>query len=165
MKAIIAVLAVAVVCTPGAAAAAQTVYRSVEDGVTTFSDTPPADGAAEVIDIEVPPRAEDGLLESRLAEMRETTDRMAEDRREREQQRAILRTARADAKEPPAPPAEPSVVWAGGYWPTFGRPGFRPRPPFRPPVRPRPPARVPPGWSVLEPGNAQLMRPIVSSRK
>ncbi len=142
---------------------AQTVYKSVEDGVTVFSDTPPEDGApAETLTIDVPPPVDDELLEERLAQMRETTDRMAEDRRERERHRAELRVSDAT----PAVVAQPTPVWTGTYWPSYRTP-VRPRPPLRP-GRPHPtplPATPPPGWSVMAPGNHQLMRPIVSSRR
>ncbi|MEM1402546.1 MAG: DUF4124 domain-containing protein [Pseudomonadota bacterium] len=145
-------------------ALSQTVYKSVEGGVTSFSDQPPESGDAEAIELNVTPVSEDGLLEQRLAEMRETTDRMAADRREREQHRAELR-AQQQAPEPQVVTVEqPTLV--GGYWPNYGRPN-RPRPPFRPgrPVKPTPlPAQPVPGWSVMQSGNSQLMRPIVSSR-
>ena len=73
----------------------ETVYRTVnEQGVVSFSDTPPAgDEAVEKVQIDVAtPQAPDEYLE-RLEAMRETTDRMAQDRREREQHRASLRQA------------------------------------------------------------------------
>ena len=149
--------------------AAQTIYKTVENGVTTFSDAPTADGNAEVITVDVPPPAQDGLLEERLEAMRDTTDRMAADRREREKQRAALRALQAPSPAPTTVLVEqPVPLWVGGYWPSHGRPIY-PRPPFRPgpPARPQPlPQPVaPPGWSVMKPGNAQLMRPIVSSRQ
>ncbi|EED32315.1 hypothetical protein NOR53_3353 [gamma proteobacterium NOR5-3] len=163
------VLAFALLLSPSLLA--QTVYKTVEEGVTTFSDSPPQTGAAEVLSIEVPPAADDGLLEERLAEMRETTDRMAEDRRQREQHRAELREIQQTASVPP-PATEPTGTlttgWEGSYWPGYVRP-IRPRPPIRPgpPVRPQPlPAsQTVPGWSVMQPGNSQLMRPVVSSRR
>ena len=152
--------------------AAQTVYRTVENGVTTFSDTPPEDGAAEVIEVNAPPVAKDEELERRLAEMRETTDRMASDRREREKQRAELRALNRRDTEVAAAPVAPGAAWTGGYWPAYGRPPFLHHAPIgiRPPHRPRPPVpwrtpmNVPEGWSVIQPGNDQLMRPIVSGR-
>jgi hypothetical protein len=142
---------------PGAVA--QTVYRSVQNGVTSFSDAPPPQGEAEVIVVDAPPVSGDVDLEERLAAMRETTDRMAEDRRERERHRAELRALRDEAQvaSPPRPvEAQPALA----YWPVA-------RPFSRPPLRPHPPLRpypVPPGWSVMKPGNAQLMRPVVSTR-
>jgi hypothetical protein len=146
---------------------AQTVYKSVEGGVTTFSDSPPKNGEAEVLEIDVPPPAVDGLAEERLAEMRETTDRMVKDRRDREKYRAQMRESqRSAAAVMTAPTPAPVASWSQGFWPGFGRP-IRPRPPFRPgrPISPgRPGAAAPPGWSVMQPGNSQLMRPIVSGR-
>ncbi|WP_439101358.1 DUF4124 domain-containing protein [Congregibacter sp.] len=153
---------------------AQTVYKTVEDGVTTFSDSPPETGSAEVMTIDVPSAAEDGALEERLAAMRDTTDRMASDRREREKHRAKLRDLQQSAtvQSTAAQPASGSVTtgWQNSYWPGYGRPLLpRPRPPIRPgrPVRPTPvpQPRSVPGWSVMQPGNSQLMRPIVSSRR
>jgi hypothetical protein len=145
-----------------APAFAQTVYKSVENGVTSFSDTPPQDTASvETLTIDTPPAADDGLLEERLTQMRETTDRMAEDRRERERHRAELR------EQSPEPQViqQPVPVWAGNYWPAYRSP-VRPRPPLRPGhPRPTPLPAAPPGWSVMQPGNEQLMRPVVSSRR
>ena len=145
-------------------AAAQTVYKSVEDGVPTFSDAPPPEGEVEVIHMQVPPAPKDDLLEARLEDMRETTDRMAADRREREKHRAELRAMNAPEPEP-REIEMPAMVWGGGFWPAYGSRPNRPRPPFRPvpPQRPQPLPQQP-GWSVMQPGNAQLMRPIVSSR-
>lgn len=153
-------------CLLSVPAFAQTVYKTVEDGVTTFSDAPPTEGVAEVFEMQVPPRSDDGLLEERLAEMRETTDRMAADRREREQHRAELRALTAPEEPPAVAEAPPTTVWAGGFWPGYVNRPIRPRPPLRPgpPVRPQPLPQQP-GWSVMQPGNSQLMRPIVSSRR
>lgn len=150
-------------------AMAQTVYRTVENGVVTFSDTPPEDGKAEIIDMPELPPVNSDLLDQRLSAMRETTDRMAEDRREREKHRAELRVSRA--QEQPVPVVEtPATAVVGAYWrPRQGiwRPGRPPnhRPPYRPIPAPLPSPASPPGWSVMQPGNAQLMRPIVSSRR
>jgi hypothetical protein len=159
-------LRVFLICLLSLPVAAQTVYKTVEDGVPTFSDAPPAEGPAEVIEVHAPPAADDGLLEERLAEMRETTDRMASDRREREKHRAEMRALSApDPASETIVVEQPSTLWAGGYWPGYSRPPNRPRPPFRPgpPQRPQPLPQQP-GWSVMQPGNSQLMRPMVSSR-
>ncbi len=143
----------------------QTVYKTVEDGVVSFSDTPPEDGAAEVLTVDVPPPADDGVLEERLAEMRETTDRMADDRRAREKHRAEMRALNAPEPEPVVI-EQPVPTWAGGYWPRNRWPAHRPPyRPGRPQPTPLPAASPPPGWSVMQPGNSQLMRPIVSSRR
>lgn len=166
-------------------AAAQTVYKTVEGGVTTFSDAPPVEGDAQVLTLDVPAPAEDGLLEERLAAMRETTDRMADDRREREKHRAELRDRQLASAQVPS---TPTVITGGGYWTNFNagwghrsgfhRPGFNSPGINRPGAGAKPPYRqgrsathnataarsAPPGWSVMGPGNSQLMRPIVSSR-
>ena len=143
----------------------QTVYKTVEDGVVSFSDTPPEEGDAEVLTVEVPQPADDGVLEERLAQMRETTDRMAEDRRAREKHRAEMRAITATVPEP-VEIEQPATSWAGGYWPPYYLAPHRPRPPYRPGYPyPTPLPEPPPGWSVMQPGNAQLMRPIVSSRR
>jgi hypothetical protein len=171
-KAFAMVALLAAIAAAGAPVAAQTVYKSVENGVPTFSDAPPTgDTPVETIVLEVPAPADDPQLTERLEQMREATDRMAADRREREAHRATLREQQAVPV--PEPAAEPGTVIVAGrsYWPTSPSylPPFRPpyRPPHvRPPMRPQPlPAPVaPPGWSVMRGGNSQLMRPIVSSR-
>jgi hypothetical protein len=105
------------------AAAATTVYKTVDaDGRVSFSDNPPlpaelADAAAavqgvqimriEVLDYSTPASRPSPLDSARLEAMRETTDRMAADRRERETHRARLRAeaeaARAAANTPRYP--------------------------------------------------------------
>ncbi|MHA7817549.1 MAG: DUF4124 domain-containing protein [Pseudohaliea sp.] len=144
-----------------------TIYRTVDaQGTVTFSDQPPDDGTAEVLSIDVPPAADPALLERRLDAMRETTERMAADRRARENARAELAAARQPAPRPeagPAPvprtlvvPATPLYGWPAYRHPWRPRPSLRPRP-VRPPLRP--------GQSVVPlQNNQQLMRPIVSSR-
>ena len=143
----------------------QTVYRTVEDGVPSFSDAPPDDGRdVETITLDVAPPADDPQLAERLEQMREATDRMAEDRREREQQRAALRQQHAEREREIAAQSPTVIVANSGYWPVYGRPGRPwPRPPYRPQPQPLP-QPPPPGWSVMQGGNAQLMRPIVSRR-
>jgi hypothetical protein len=148
---------------PALSAGGQTVYKSIENGVPSFSDSPPADDRpVETIVIDVPAPAADPRLDERLKEMRESTDRMAEDRREREAHRAALRAQRIEAPPPAAPDPATVIVTNSGYWPLYGRPHrpLYPRPPYRPQPLPQP--LPPPGWSVMAPGNAQLMRPIVS---
>ncbi|MEQ8264511.1 DUF4124 domain-containing protein [Pseudohaliea sp.] len=150
-------------CLPGAQAEPTTVYRTVDaQGNVTFSDQPPADGPAEVLSIDVPPPADPVVLEERLEAMRETTDRMAADRRARESQRAELAAARQPAPEPEPEPVPRTLVVPAA--PLYGWPGYRP------PWRPRPPVRPHPVHPPLQPGiplenNQQLMRPIVSSRR
>lgn len=176
MKKLLAFAFILASCVLATSVLSQTVYKTVENGVTTYSDSPPQTGAAEVLTIDVAPPAEDGVLEERLAQMRESTDRMAGDRREREKHRAELRELQQTAATPVSSAAQPTGVvttnWGSSYWPGSGRP-IRLRPPFRPglPSRPQPsPKPLPqpysvPGWSVMQPGNSQLMRPIVSSRR
>ncbi|MEM7691767.1 MAG: DUF4124 domain-containing protein [Pseudomonadota bacterium] len=147
----------------------QTVYKSVENGVTTFSDAPPADGDAEQIELQLPPEPDSALLSERLAEMRENTDRMATDRREREQARATQRAEQLAARDRRAADdasLETSPDWINNYWPAYNRPGrFLRNRPHRVPYRASAtPAKPPPGWSVLSPSNSQLQRPIVSRR-
>lgn len=141
-----------------------TVYRTVDaDGTVTFSDQPPADAPAEVLTIDVPPAPEPGLLKERLAAMRETTDRMAADRRAREEsRRAELAAVRQPSPQPEPVPRTLVVPAAPLYgWPGYHRP-WRPRPPLRPhPVQPP----LLPGQTVVPlQNNQQLMRPILSSR-
>jgi hypothetical protein len=137
-------------CLPSPAA---TVYRTVdEDGVVSFSDTPPATGApVETVVIDTPvSQLSDEEQQQRLQDMRETTDRMATDRREREKHRAELRREQAQTQPQLPPYTEPyySSSYSSGYsgyysYPTR-RPGFRPghsrprpvNPIARPPLRP-----------------------------
>lgn len=157
------------------AAVAATVYKTVdENGVVSFSDVPPENAEqAEVLTIKTPPAAGRQDYEQQLEQMRETTDRMAADRREREQHRAALRSQQRVASTSPAArttnpaPAYPATpIFNSGWIP--GAPVWRP--PYRPPGRPlpvRPPHRypIPPGANVNLGGNSQLMRPIVSRRR
>jgi len=135
---------------------AETVYRSVVEGITTFSDAPPDSGDFEALTIDTPAPAADGLLRERLAAMRESTDRMAETRREREKHRATLRALATPAPATSADPPAPAATVVLGHWPAYLRPHWRPIRPIKP--------TAPPGWSIMQPGNSQLMRPIVSSR-
>ena len=155
-----------------------TVYKTVDEhGVVTFSDTPPADpGSAERMQIDTPPPSSTGEYEENLAAMRETTDRMAADRREREKHRAQMRElqARTRAYQPPEAnePEYDDYSYVTGY-PGHRRGGYyRPgRPPWRPGYRPRPehPIAQPPYRPVLQntrptDNNAQLMRPMTGRR-
>ncbi len=149
-------------------ASATTVYRSVgDDGVVVFSDQPPASGdAADVLHIPVSPSSADA--DARLQALRETNDRMAQARRERESARAATRQPTVRYTMPVSAPGTPLAFPAQparALWPyPF------PRRHYRGPLRPRPgapdytPVRAPPGFKVIQPGNQQLMRPIVSSR-
>ncbi len=157
---------------PGLAAGgeATTVYRSVdEQGVVSFSDTPPAaQAASEAMQIRYSPAGADAEASQRLEQMRETTDRMAADRREREKHRAEMR----DIALRQQPVVEQTVVYessesseySGWYYPYSGGyyPSPRPYPPH-PGHHPRPPLLVPgpdtEAWSRSH--NSQLMRPIL----
>ena len=161
----------------GTHALAATVYKTVdENGVVTFSDTPPATEAVEEVQINVQEGLSPEESAARLEEMRETTDRMAEDRREREQHRAELRESQARSAQASAEPPRQEQSYTGplytDYYPVYPPyyrpphhypghpPGYRPRPEHpiaRPPMRPPGP---PPGSS-----NSQLMRPLVSPRR
>lgn len=161
-----------IVLMAAAIAQAQTVYRSVdESGVVSFSDTPPTgEQPVEELKIDVAPPQDPQAHSQRLEDMRETTDRMAEDRRAREKHRAELReiAARDAARQESYQPDlvdQYSTSWSGtgGYYYPPGRPPWRPG--YRPkPEHPiyRPPGQVqpPPGHPIQ--GNSQLMRPILS---
>jgi Domain of unknown function (DUF4124) len=137
-------------CTAGQAA---TVYKTVdEDGVVSFSDTKPvSEEPVETLKINAQAPPVSAEEQQRLQDMRETTDRMAEDRMAREKQRAELRQQQQQAA-----PAQPDYTdYMGGssgrnsdYYGYYGypvrRPVVRPKPVHpiaRPPVRPRPVAR------------------------
>lgn len=154
------------------AQAQSTVYKTVdENGVVTFSDQPPAEGGpVETLTIDSPATQPTDEYSQNLEAMRETTDRMVEDRRAREKHRAEMREL-ASRTAQQQQPAYQDPGYADYYpttytrsyrreyrppWYWHGRPP-RPEPPVvRPPLRPRP---LPQG--ALE-NNAQLMRPIVS---
>lgn len=170
--------------------ASQTVYKTIVDGVTVFSDTPPSGTgpeATEVFVLRATPPADDDLLEQRLAEMRDTTDRMAGDRLAREAERQRKATVRNDTaatlassrgQNSNAAPLSLDSTLGTGVWTHSSRPVFGYRPRFGREHRnghgrrysqryqpgQRTPPVAPPGWSVIRPGNSQLMRPIVSSR-
>ncbi len=156
----------------GSAVYSATVYRTVdENGVVSFSDTPPeGDTAAEALQIDVPAAQSPDTYLDNLEAMRETTDRMAQDRREREKHRAELRKMRAAGQPEPLPlPVSQGYSGYTSYYPAY--PVYRPRPgipPWRPGHRPGPehPIARPPLYSgpgVYGSSNSQLMRPIVSS--
>jgi cell division protein FtsN len=170
-KTVLMVLAALLVCSCGVAQA-QTVYKSVdENGNVTFSDTPPADDrVAEQLELNVPAPAAPEDQAQYLQDMRETTDRMAADRREREKHRAEVRELNARAQSYTTTGKSQSESTVDDYYTTvpgytvrsgyyYGphRPGYKPRPEHpvaRPPLRPVPLD----GFS----NNSQLMRPLVS---
>ncbi len=146
----------------------QTVYRRVDEhGTVSFSDTPPAQGElAEPLVLRIPQSQSADEYRQNLEDMRETTDRMAADRRAREQHRAELREIEARAEAARQAAAQPPVQQHddGWYFSTGGyyyRPGWRPG--YRPhPVHPIAPVQPPldlEAWSRTH--NSQLMRPIL----
>lgn len=151
------------------------VYKTIdEQGVVSFSDVPPEGGEeVEQYEIEAPPAQPTDEYVQNLEAMRETTDRMAEDRRAREKHRAEMRELAARTEAYQAAP-EPQVVeverYVPGYPGAYYRPGYRPgHPPWRPghgpvPGHPviRPPVQAPPPAARPTQGNAQLMRPITN---
>ena len=155
----------------GTGFAATTVYKTVDDkGVVSFSDTSPEEGEAEaeVLQINTATSQPDGEQLTNLEAMRETTDKMAADRREREKHRAELREIAAE-KQPyyATPPAYTQYY----PYPIYSRHPVRPgRPPYHPGYGPKPvhPIVRPPlhrSSGTFSSTNSQLMRPIVSSRR
>jgi Domain of unknown function (DUF4124) len=151
-------------------AAPTTVYKTVDDrGTVSFSDTPPpGDAPVETLQLETPAPASDDLYRQRLEDMRATTDRLAAERREREQHRADLSRQAQVAGSPAAgapaagtPAAgSPAAAYLPGYYPypVYWRGQWLPH--YRPGPAPRPPLRPPALRSDLQ-HNRQLMRPIV----
>ena len=148
-----------------------TVYKSVdENGTVSFSDTPPENGAeAEELQLVISQPNSSNQPLANLEAMRETTDRMAADRREREKHRAEMRNLQASTQSQTASNAD----YVDDYYPiTTGydsRRYYNHHPPYRPglhpkPVHPiaRPPMRQRSAGSGSS--NSQLMRPITSSR-
>ena len=143
----------------GTVFAATKVYKTVdENGVVSFSDTSPAQGDAEVLKIHSATPQPDADQQANLDAMRETTDRMAADRREREKHRAELKEIAAKQKAATTPQPVYSnyyPVYPGNYL-SPGRP--RPEhPTVRPPLRPR--------VEHYSPMNSQLMRPMLSTHR
>jgi uncharacterized iron-regulated membrane protein len=149
------------------AAGSTTVYKSVDrNGVVEFSDTPPSEGGSvETFRIVVPfSNAAESLQQ--LEAMRQTTDRMASDRQEREAQRELVRlraaAKQAAARQKSAPREE--VRYEYIYLPAPIAPPWRqghhaPRRPY--PHRPggsEDPSRL----GIIPGPNSQLMRPILS---
>lgn len=104
--------------------------------------------------------------DERLRELRLTTDRMANARREREAERADARrpviryTTNRDFPAPQTESQQPAPM----LWPHSPLRGIYLGPLRHPQYRPVSPAPVPPGFQMIQPGNRQLMRPIVSNR-
>ncbi|MEM9256431.1 MAG: DUF4124 domain-containing protein [Pseudomonadota bacterium] len=142
-------LALPLVWVWAASAFATTVYKTVDDsGVVTFSDTPPEDDdliLVETLEIDAPPPSSSAEDQQWLEDMRETTDRMAADRRAREKHRAELRQLQAETAALNQP-QEPEVIVQDRFvgYPNYFYPRyFRPkhphhphRPGAKPPLRP-----------------------------
>lgn len=143
-----------------------TVYKTVdENGVVSFSDTPPGDSSSVEV-LQITPALSNSPEEyaAWLEQMRETTDRMASDRREREEHRAKLREARARTAAYQEPQPQVAAADTNVYYPynrLVPRPywrrnhGTNSHPAIHPPLKS---ARIGTGSS-----NAQLMRPLVSA--
>jgi len=146
---------------------ATTVYRSVgNNGEVLFSDQPPASGTASEV-MHVTAGAATADPKARLRTLRLTTRRMVQARREREAERENARpsgTRYTTNRDFPAREAARSPQPAPLLWITPRLRGTYPHSLRHPRHRPFSPARVPPGFQVIQPGNRQLMRPIVSSR-
>lgn len=151
----------------GTSVLATTVYKTVDaKGVVSFSDTPQEEDAEELtISTSAPQSPEDHL--ANLEAMRETTDRMAEDRREREKHRAELKELAARNRAP----QPPQQNYSDYYYPiNSGNYRRRGRPPYHPGYGPGPehpiahPPLLPNGGTSRS-SNSQLMRPMVSSRR
>lgn len=143
-----------------------TVYKTVdENGVVSYSDTPPVEEVpveTMVIDVQAPQPGE--TAQDQLEAMRETTDRMVADRQQREKHRAELRQQQAQSQAPQQavqytnPDSYTGI--SSGYYPfPVYRPGYRPHPGHRPrpehpivrpPLRPHTPAQLP--ANVISPG-------------
>jgi hypothetical protein len=133
----------------GFEARATTIYKSVDaQGRVSFSDQPPV--AAEVVDVyeyREPSPSRSALDAERIEAMREVTERMAADRREREASRARARANReAQAGNGFYHQEYTDYDYGPGYFP-----GYRPtiflrrrhRPGVHPPIA-HPPVAVPP---------------------
>ncbi|GAB3284616.1 DUF4124 domain-containing protein [Parahaliea aestuarii] len=152
-----------------------TVYKTVdENGVVSFSDSPPAAGTSgETLEFQTAEPGADSDYQQHLEHMRETTDRMAADRREREQHRAELLRQQAERQAALAASEQASeyddLAYPGGYgypYPVYLDPPRRPHHQHRP--HPRPPLAKPPqgveGLRSNLRNNSQLMRPMLPRR-
>jgi Domain of unknown function (DUF4124) len=148
------------------AADSDTVYKTVgEDGVVSYSDTPPALGqAATTLVFEQPASLSDDEYQQRMDNLRRSTDRMERSRKERESDRLEQHqyVASPVAQQPPA-----QVEIYNRYYPTSSysrNPYYRPRPPLRP-VHPIEPVAQEGSRLRGMANNAQLMRPISASSR
>lgn len=138
-----------------------TIYRTVnEQGVVEFSDSPPPEGvSAQRLDVPHAIPVDTERARANLEAMRETTDRLAADRRARESGpgRSPIVFLEAPAELVPAARQETrlereSLYLPPVYYPRRPQRPWHPRPPFRPDLVPQP-----------DP-NRQLMRPITEQR-
>lgn len=137
-----------------------TIYRTVnEQGVVEFSDSPPPEGvSAQRLDVPHAIPVDAAQTRANLEAMRETTDRLAADRRARESSSGRSPIVFLEAPAEPASPAqETGLVRESLYLPPVVYPRrpqrpWHPRPPFRPDLVPQPDR------------NRQLMRPITEQR-
>jgi hypothetical protein len=147
---------------------ATTVYKSMdENGVVSFSDTLPDDSpAVETFEITIHETASSDSTEL-LEEMRQTTDRMAADRREREKHRAEMRQLQSDTarqKNNLVYPAYYDTITsnyseAGSYYRyPLKRPAWPRHPIARPPLRP------PNHANTIEQFPAPHIRPLFTPR-
>ena len=160
--------ALVALCCFGSASLAATVYKTVdESGAVSYSDTRPvAEGPVEVLVIEVQAADLSESVQDALDDLRETTDRMVQDRQQREQHRAELRQRQIASSPQPIEYTAPRQY--SGSYPVFypypvRRPGLvGPRPGYpglRPPLRPVQP--IYPAAGVVSPGHdypASLIR-------
>jgi hypothetical protein len=106
-------------------ARATTIYKSVDaQGRVSFSDQPPA--GADVVDVyeyHEPPPSRSALDVDRIEAMREVTERMAADRREREASRARARANRQAQAGPDAGNGFYPQEYRGHDYKDYG-PGF-----------------------------------------
>ena len=145
---------------------ATTVYKSTdENGAVSFSDTLPEDSPAiETFEITIHETASTDSTEL-LEEMRQTTDRMAADRREREKHRAEMRQLQSDAARQKSNPVYPAYYDAitSNYSAAYHRyPLKRPAWPRHPIVRP--PLRPPNQGKPIEQFPAPHIRPLFTPR-
>jgi hypothetical protein len=130
-----------------------TIYKSVDaQGRVTFSDQPPlAEELVDVIQYRESRQLASALATERIEAMREVTDRMAADRREREESRVKARANRLATRPDTRYYDDSDYGYSSGYYPVYhprrigpgGRPpGVRPpgvHPPIaRPPFQHRP---------------------------
>lgn len=150
MKAARRFIVMLIVLSLASAAAAQEVYRWVdENGVVNFSDTAPgaADASVNVNTValeDTTPRDYDP--EADIYNVAAQAERMQALRERMDRDREALRKQQSSAPQQPAPQYQTGVNY--GY--PYGYP-VRPRPPIKPPIKPTPPLPEPYETSTLVP--------------